>query len=73
METRNRPSGGAPGFQSNGLKIHVWTVRFCPWAPRRTNREVVRTAASAIARGTMSLRTARALFGVTGLVRAGAR
>jgi hypothetical protein len=41
------------------------TVRFCPWAPRRTRRNVVRTAASAIARGTMNLRTARAVFGVT--------
>jgi len=68
METSNRPSGGDAGFRSNGLKIHVWTVRFCPWAPRRTRNEVVRTAASAIARGTMSLRTARAVFGVTRLL-----
>jgi len=47
------------------------TVRFCPWAPRRTRHEVVRTAAAAIAAGKMSLRQARSVFGVTALLPAG--
>jgi len=54
----------------NGLKIRVWTVRFCPWAPRRTkqHRNAVRHAAAAIARGRLSLRQARRLFGVARLI-----
>lgn len=62
MEASNRPCGGDGDFQLNGLKIHVWTVRFCPWAPRSTRK--IRSTASAIARGRLSLRKARALFGV---------
>lgn len=70
MDTSNRPSGGAAGSQSNGLKIHVWTVRFCPWAPRRTRRSFTRTV-SRLARGKMTLAQARALFGVTELMAVG--
>jgi hypothetical protein len=64
MDTSNRPCGVA-GFQSNGLKIHVWTVRFCPWAPRSTRRSFTRTVASALARGEVTVRQARAAYGVT--------
>ncbi len=66
METSNRPCGVAP----NGLKIHVWTVRFCPWAHRSTRKtsKTRKTIASAIARGRLSLRKARALYGVTRLI-----
>lgn len=69
MDTSNRPCGVA-GFQSNGLKIHVWTVRFCPWAPRSKNHREVTRIARAVAGGSLSLRRARALFGVAESLRA---
>jgi len=69
METSNRPCGcGDADLQLNRLKIHVWTVRFCPWAPRSSNRKNRKNIASAIARGRLSLRQARAVFGVTRLM-----
>jgi len=73
METSNRPCGGDAGFQRSGLKIHVWTVRFCPWAPRsnrKTSKTTRKAIASAIARGKLSLPKARALFGVAESLRA---